>query len=176
LPYDPSLVTTGELGAVAIYYFDPVADSWSALPTQLVSGQYTLTTQTGHFSRYQPLHNGPLSPAIGGGGAFDVFGLRASYAFPNPSHHGAAVDLRIQPGLADSVDLHVYNSSGKRVLSTTLTAVNFIDDGNGLGPQDTYDYVWDVGGIGSGVYTFVFDAHRAGEHDVIATGKIGVIK
>jgi hypothetical protein len=176
LPYDPSLVTTGELGAVAIYYFDPVADSWSALPTQMISGQFTLTTQTSHFSRYQPLHNGPLSPAIGGGGAFDVFGLRASYAFPNPSHHGAAVDLRIQPGLADSVDLHVYSSSGKRVLSTTLTAVNFIDDGNGLGPQDTYDYVWDVGGIGSGVYTFVFDAHRAGEHDVIATGKIGVIK
>ncbi len=172
LPYDPSLVTASSLGSLEIYYFDPDTSQWSALPTKVLGSSHLLTAQTSHFSLYQPLM---LAPLVSGGGAFDVFGLRTSYAFPNPSHHGAAVDFRLETGLADSVELHVYNLAGRRVLSTSLGAVNFITDPT-LGSQDAYDYVWDVSGVGTGVYEFVFVAHKSGEHDVIATGKVGVIK
>jgi hypothetical protein len=172
LPYDPSLVTASNLGSLEIYYFDPDTSQWSALPTKVLGSSHLLTAQTSHFSLYQPLM---LAPLVSGGGVFDVFGLRTSYAFPNPSHHGAAVDFRLETGLADSVELHVYNLAGRRVLSTSLGAVNFITDPT-LGSQDAYDYVWDVSGVGSGIYEFVFVAHKSGEHDVIATGKVGVIK
>lgn len=45
-----------------------------------------------------------------------------------------------------------------------------------MGQQDAYDYIWNVSGVGTGVYSFVFVAHKSGEHDVVATGKIAVIK
>jgi hypothetical protein len=50
------------------------------------------------------------------------------------------------------------------------------DDLNGLGAQLTYDHVWDVSGVGSGVYTFVITAKKAGEADIHVSGKIGVVK
>jgi|GEM_PF-1601143 len=172
LPYDPTLLTAAELGSLEIYSYDPNANLWSALPTQVSAGAHVLTAQTSHFSLYEPLI---LSPQAGGPAA-EAFGLRARYAFPNPSNHGAPIDFRLQPGLADSVDLHIYNAAGRRILTTTINSANTIDDGNGLGPQDTYDYIWAVGGVGSGVYTYVFVAHKSGEADIVATGKAAVIK
>jgi hypothetical protein len=51
-----------------------------------------------------------------------------------------------------------------------------LDDGNGLGAQDTYDHVWDVSGVGSGVYTYVLTAKKSGQTDIHKSGKIGVVK
>jgi len=175
LPYDPTLVNSTQLSGVAIYYFNPAAGEWAALPTQVVAGQYALATQTSHFSLYQPLHVGPITPAITP--AELPFGLRAAYAFPNPARGAAAtVDFRLQVGETDSVDLHVYGPNGRRVLSTTLGAASVIDDGNGLGPQLTYDYVWSAGGAGNGVYRYVFVAHKRGRRDVTATGRAAVVR
>jgi hypothetical protein len=85
--------------------------------------------------------------------------------------------IRIQPGLADSVEVHVYDLAGRRVLSSAgFQFTSGLDDLNGLGPQDTYDYFWDVSGIGSGVYTYVITAKKAGFADIHVSGKIGVVK
>ena len=146
-----------------------------ALPSTVDTAAKVVRAQTSHFSLYQAMAP-QVQPLASGGGAYDAFGLRAHYAFPNPSRRGAAVDFRIQTGLADSVDLRVYSLTGRKVLSTTLTSVQFLDDGNGLGAQDTYDYLWNVGGVGSGVYTYVFVAHKNGQHDISASGRIGIIK
>jgi hypothetical protein len=104
-----------------------------------------------------------------------VFGLRTAYAFPNPSNHGASVDFRLETGIADSVDLHVYNPAGRRVLSTSLGAFNTVTDPT-LGQQYSYDYIWGVGGEGTGVYTYVFVAHKSGQSDVVASGKVAIVK
>ena len=177
LAYDPLQVAQASLDetALQVYWWNANAKQWVALPSTVDTVAKVVRAQTSHFSLYQAMAPAAL-PLSSGGGAYDAFGLRAHYAFPNPSRRGAAVDFRIQPGLADSVDLRVYGLTGRKVLSTTISNVQFIDDGNGLGSQDTYDYLWNVGGVGSGVYTYVFVAHKSGQHDITASGRVGIIK
>ncbi len=103
-----------------------------------------------------------------------AFFLRAAYAFPNPSRHGAPVDFRLQAGLADSVDLQVTDAVGRRVFSAALGAPRTLDDGNGLGPQPTYDCIWNPGA--SGVYVYVFTARKAGRPSLRKSGRIAVVK
>ena len=66
--------------------------------------------------------------------------------------------------------------AGRKVHSSSDFRFSVLDDGNGRGNQNTYDHVWDVSGIGSGVYTFVITAKKAGQKDIRKTGRVGVIK
>lgn len=170
LPYDPALVPDGKLGDLAIHYYDPASKSWTPLVTTADPIRHVVTAQTTHFSLYQPLGHG-----IGVAAADATFGLKAAYAFPNPVHSGA-VTIRIQPGLADTVSVRVYDLSGRKVHDSSNFTQNTVDDGNGLGAQFTYDHTWDINGVGSGVYTFVITAKKAGQSDIHKTGKIGVSK
>jgi hypothetical protein len=171
LPYDPALVPDGKLGDLAIHYYDPASKTWTPLVTTADPIRHVVTAQTTHFSLYQPLGHG-----IGVAAADATFGLKAAYAFPNPVHSGA-VRIRIQPGLADSVSVRIYDLSGRKVHdSSNFTLSPALDDQNGLGPQYTYDHDWDITGVGSGVYTFVITAKKAGQSDIHKTGKIGVSK
>ena len=63
----------------------------------LIDYQDIVKAKTDHFSIYQPMGLAPMTAAQ------DEFYLRDFYAFPNPSRGNAAVNFRIQPGLADSV-------------------------------------------------------------------------
>jgi hypothetical protein len=105
-----------------------------------------------------------------------VFGLRAFYVFPNPARGTKLSTFRIQTGLADSVEVRVYDVTGRKVHSSTDFRFSVADDLNGLGLQDTYDHAWDLSGVGSGVYTYVITAKKAGQKDIHASGKVGVIK
>ncbi|PIR18944.1 MAG: hypothetical protein COV48_04730, partial [Elusimicrobia bacterium CG11_big_fil_rev_8_21_14_0_20_64_6] len=105
------------------------------------------------------------------------FAVHASYAFPSPSRNSAPVVFRLQPGLADSASVRVYDLSGRLVHeSSNFQNRGGFDDGNGDGSQFTFDHTWDVSGVGSGVYRFVITGHKAGAGDVSASGKVGVIK
>ncbi|OGS40808.1 MAG: hypothetical protein A2506_05940 [Elusimicrobia bacterium RIFOXYD12_FULL_66_9] len=171
LPYDPALVPAGKLGKLAIHYFDPVTKNWTALLTTTDEVRHVLSAQTNHFSLYQPLGHG-----IGVLAADATFGFKAVYAFPNPAR-GGAVTIRIQPGLADSVAVRIYTTSGLKVHESSDFSLNpNLDDGNGLGAQYTYDHVWNVSGVGSGVYTYAVTVKRAGQSDIHKTGRVGVIK
>jgi hypothetical protein len=109
--------------------------------------------------------------------ALDDFGLRDGYAFPNPSRNGSAVIFRLQPGMADSIALRVYDSAGRTIHSSSdFRFRGALDDGNGKGVQNTFDHVWDVSGVGSGVYAFVMTAKKAGQTDIRKSGKAAVIK
>lgn len=172
LPYDPNLVPPGLVATLSINYYDPAAKTWTPLDTTVDATRHLLSAKTSHFSLYQPLGAG-IGVATA---AQDVFGLRAAYVFPNPVRGVSVVKIRIQPGLADSVEVHIYDVAGRRVHASSDFTFSLTDDGNGLGVQDTYDHIWDVSGVGSGVYTYVITAKKAGQHDIHATGKIGVIK
>ncbi len=136
-----------------------------------------MRAKTTHFSLYQ-VFTGTATPAATLPLAADAsFGLKAAYAFPNPARGAGAVTIRIQPGLADSVQVNVYDVSGRKVHSSSnFRDLGAFNDGNGLGAQFTYEHVWDLSGVGSGVYTFVVTATKGGERDIHRSGKIGVVK
>jgi len=174
-PYDPRLVAAQGLSedGLKIHYWNPLKSDWEPLDSVVDKAAHTVTAKTPHFSLYQVL--GSTGAGYGVLAADASFGLKAAYAFPNPVH-GGAVTLRIQPGLADAVSVRVYDVSGRKVHDSSGFSLSTLDDGNGLGAQFTYDHVWDVSGAGSGVYTYVITATKAGQADIHKTGRIGVAK
>ncbi len=174
LPYDAAAIAARGLkeDELKVYYWNPTLQDWEAMASVVDKQSKTVNAQTSHFSAYQV-------GALGGIGvaALDDFGLRDGYVFPNPSRNGSAVTFRLQPGSADSIEVRVYDLSGRKVHSSTdFRFRGPLDDGNGKGAQNTYDHVWDVSGIGSGVYRYVMTAMKAGQPDIRKTGKIGIVK
>ncbi len=175
VPYDGNLAASQAVreDELKIYYWNPTLKDWQALTSTVDKQNKTVSAQTIHFSAYQV--QGP-GAGIGVAAAIDEFSLRDGYAFPNPSRDGAAVTFRIQPGRADSVEVRVYDVAGLKVHSSSDFRFSVLDDGNGKGNQNTYDHVWDVSGISSGVYTFVITAKKSGQSDIRKSGKAGIIK
>lgn len=169
LPYDPALA--GDEDEIAIHYFNPLRREWEALASVVDRARKVVTAKTDHFSIYQPLGLAPTTVAQ------DEFYYRDSYAFPNPSRGGALVTFRIQPGLAETIELRVYDLSGRNIHSSSdFTFLGAIDDGNGKGAQNTYDHAWNVSGVGSGVYNYVIKASQRGHKPITKNGKVGVIR
>jgi hypothetical protein len=174
IPYDPVLVASRGLNesALTIGYWNPRLSRWEELPSTADPVQKIVSARTTHFSVYEVLGGGARVAA-----ADASFGFKAAYAFPNPSRGGAAVTFRVQPGLADSVEVRVYDLSGRRVHSSSdFRSLGAYDDGNGSGAQYTYDHVWDVSGVASGVYAYVVVVRKAGQADIRKTGKVAVVK
>jgi hypothetical protein len=126
------------------------------------------------LSALAALETPALMPLAGSADA--SFRFNDAYAFPNPSCRGQNVTVRLQCGVADSVDLCVYDASGHRVHNACFPPPKIMDDGNGKGPQYTYDYCWDVGGMGSGVYLYLIRAKKLGERDITKTVKGAIVK
>ena len=174
LPYDAALLASLGLREdnLKVYFWNPTLLDWQAMPSVVDKVNKTVNAQTTHFSAYQV-------GALGGIGvaALDDFGLRDGYAFPNPSRNGNSVTFRLQSGSVDSIEVRVYDVAGRKVHSSSdFQFRGAIDDGNGKGVQNTYDHVWGVTGIASGVYSYVMTAKKAGQKDIHNTGKIGVIR
>ncbi len=135
----------------------------------------TLATASPAFAR--ELRESPSALAPGGGFFVDpALSLRQLYAFPNPSRRGQAVTIRLQTGLAETALLNIYDVAGHRVHSAEFSPPRVFDDGNGKGPQYTYDYEWDVSGVGSGIYIYAVTIKKPGEGVISKTGKVAVIK
>lgn len=176
-PYDPSLIAEEGISedSLAIQYWNKDKGAWEALESAVDKNAHTVTAKTPHFSVYQVL--GSTGTAIKPLATADpTFTLHAAYVFPSPVRNARSATIRIQPGLADSVEVHVYDLSGRRVHSSSDFTQSVTDDGNGLGSQYTYDHVWDVSGVGSGVYMYVITARKSGMKDLHKSGKVGVIK
>jgi hypothetical protein len=176
LPYDAGVVRAQALreSALKVHYWNPRLGLWEDLPSIVDTAARTVSAQVLHFSVYQVLGAGG---GIGVAAADTAFGFKAAYAFPNPARGQSTVAIRVQPGPADSVEVRVYDLSGRKVHSSSdFRSLGAFDDGNGLGAQFTYEHVWDVSGIGSGVYTYAVVARKAGEADIRKTGKVGIVK
>ncbi|MBI4050915.1 MAG: T9SS type A sorting domain-containing protein [Elusimicrobia bacterium] len=102
-----------------------------------------------------------------------TFKLGDVYCFPNPAK-GQNPIFHIEVGVAEKVNLRIYDISGSQVHETSLTGTPpVINDGQG--PQYAYEYVWDVSGVGSGVYVFAVMAKK-GSETLKRIGKCAVIK
>ncbi len=179
LPYDRASLPAGVAESdLAVHYWNPALGDWEKLASSVDSQNQIVRAQTSHFSLYQIFGGGSVASAPAGPDD-PAFKINASYAFPNPSRGGAPVVIRVQPGLADSVSVRVYDLSGRKVHESSnfqnRGGVN-VDDGSGFGSQFTFEHVWDVSGVASGVYHFIVTAHKAGAGDIRKAGKVGVIK
>lgn len=177
LPYDPAALASARISedSLRVHAWNPSTGDWQALDSSVDKTRRSVTAQTTYFSLYQVL--GATGTAFAPlAGPDPTFTLRAAYAFPNPARGTSAVTLRIQTGQADAVSVRVYDPSGRKVHESSDFTLGSIDDGNGLGVQLTYDHVWNVSGVGSGVYTYVITARKAGMSDIHKTGKVGVVR
>ncbi|HXS99948.1 MAG TPA: T9SS type A sorting domain-containing protein [Elusimicrobiota bacterium] len=174
LPYNratlPAGVTENDL---AIHYWNPATGAWEKLASSVDTQNQIVRAQTSHFSLYQ-LFGGGITVLANGD---PTFTFHDAYVYPNPARGAGTAIFVIQVGQADSVEVHVYDVTGRRVHASANFTVNpSFDDGNGKGVQVTYQHAWDLSGVASGVYTYVITAKKAGSADIHKTGKIGVIK
>ncbi|MDO8589356.1 MAG: T9SS type A sorting domain-containing protein [Armatimonadota bacterium] len=176
LPYDLVLLQARALAQddLQIHYWNPRLNVWEPLHSRVDTAARTVSAEVRHFSVYQVLGAGG---GIGVAAAETALGFKAAYVFPNPVRGQNTVTIRVQPGQADSVEVRIYDLSGRRVHApSSFNNLGAFDDGNGLGPQFTYDHVWDVSGVGSGVYTYAVTAKKAGQADIVKSGKLAVVK
>ncbi|PIR15261.1 MAG: hypothetical protein COV48_15345, partial [Elusimicrobia bacterium CG11_big_fil_rev_8_21_14_0_20_64_6] len=180
LPYSPELIALQEIDAkdLQVRYWNRDKSKWEDLESVVDPKTRTVKAKTTHFSLYQVFSGTAAAAAIQPlAGADATFTFRDAYAFPNPARGSGPVTIRIQTGLADSVEVRVYDISGRKIHSSSNFSLNpNLDDGNGKGAQYTYDHVWDVSGVGSGVYQYVITAKKSGQSDIHKTGRIGVVK
>ncbi|MBI5624770.1 MAG: IPT/TIG domain-containing protein [Elusimicrobia bacterium] len=169
LPYDPRLLGPGQSERlVSVHYWDPAGRQWQALASEVDTSRKRVRAKTEHFSLFQP-----MAPSQAVAQAEESFSLREVYAFPNPAKRQNPT-IRLQVGKADSARVEIYNVAGQLVRQAAFAAARLVDDGSGA--EWTFDYTWDVSGMGSGVYIYAVTASKAGYKDIKATKKLAVIK
>jgi len=179
LPYSSDLVALEGVDEadLTVRYWNRDKGQWENLDTVVDPKTRTVTAKTTHFSLYQ-VFSGTATAGLRPLAVGDpTFVFHDAYAFPNPVRGTSVVTIRMQTGLADSVEVRAYDISGRRVYSSSNFSLNpGLDDGNGKGIQYTYDNVWDISGVGSGVYQYVITAKKSGKSDIHKAGRIGVVK
>ncbi|MDP3542004.1 MAG: hypothetical protein Q8T11_05985 [Elusimicrobiota bacterium] len=176
LPYNRASLPAGvSENALAVHYWNPALGDWEKLASSVDAQNQIVRAQTSHFSLYQIFGGGSAASAPSGPDD-PAFKVNAAYAFPNPSRGAAPVVIRVQPGLADSVSVRIYDLSGRMVHESSDFPRRNFDDLNGFGSQFTFEHTWDVSGAASGVYNFIVTARKAGAGDIHKSGKVGVIK
>ena len=177
IPYDSTLVASQGMREedLKVHHWSTILQAWEALQSRVDTSEHLVSAKVLHFSVYQVLGVG--GSGIGVAAAEVSLGFKAAYVFPNPVRGQSTVTIRVQPGLADSVEVRVYDLADRKIhASSSFNNRGAFDDGNGLGPQFTYDHVWDVSGVGSGVYTYIVMAKKAGQADIVKSGKVAVVK
>jgi hypothetical protein len=96
--------------------------------------------------------------------------------FPNPVSANDKLTVRAQVGLADLVEIHIYDLLGRFSRIAKFTTPKIVNAGNGKGPQYTYEYIWDTSGAGTGLYICAVTAKKAGRTDLSSIKKIWVVK
>ena len=164
LPYD------AEFPDVGIYYWNESLGRWDALSSDVDAAASVVRAQTDHFSIYQVAGPKALDPSASVVAADETFVLRELYVFPNPAERGVKPTFHIAVGIADSVNVRVYDVSGRLVHSETMIGAPSVVNGN-----YAYRAEWN-GRIASGVYLYVIRAKKGGHGDIRRSGKFAVVR
>lgn len=170
LPYDPSTLPAGAAeNDLRVAYWNPKRMSWESLASRVDPAERTVSADTEHFSLYQVM--APAQPEVAA--VSTAFALDEIYCFPNPARGGKAPTFHVETGMADRVELRIYDVAGELVHEAELTgAPRTIDDGQG--PQLAYEYIW-PGRIASGVYIYAVTVHNGGQ-SARRTGRCAVVR
>ena len=93
-----------------------------------------------------------------------------SYIYPNPAKSGKKPTIHVEVGLADKVEVNIYDVAGDLQNSAEVTDAPSIVDG-----KYAYEYEWDISNAASGVYICRIIAQKDGQQIKI-TRKFAVVK
>jgi sugar lactone lactonase YvrE len=100
----------------------------------------------------------------------DNFMFGNVYSYPNPAKQTNPT-IHIECGIADKIDIKIYNIAGELVHKTTLTGPPKLIRG-----KLAYEYEWDVKNVASGVYIYYIYAEKSGEEPIKVLKKLAIIK
>ena len=118
----------------------------------------------------------------------ETFRLRDYYVFPNPAKRGKRPTIHIECGIADQVEIKIYNVAAELVHSLTLDGRKKYEGGWAdyqwcLDPlmkekkwEWAYEYPWDISNIASGVYIAIIRATKTDYPEIKVRYKFAVIK
>jgi len=92
------------------------------------------------------------------------------YAYPNPAKNGYQPTMHIECGIADSVEIQIYNIAGELINNIDITQSIIKNN------KYAYEYTWDISGIASGVYLYIIKAHKTGEDTIKVLKKMAIVR
>ncbi len=93
-----------------------------------------------------------------------------TYVFPNPAKAGKKPTIHVEVGIADRVEIYIYDVAGDLQHSAEITEAPSIINGT-----YAYEYEWNVSNVASGVYICRIIASKNGDKIKI-TKKFAVVK
>jgi hypothetical protein len=170
IAYDPESLDGRSEDSLGIFYWNPKSEKWDSIGSTLDKEAKTVSARVTHFSLYQ-VHSAPREGPMTSTVEYDsTFKLGEAYAYPNPAIQKNP-SLHLECGIADSVEIRIYNEMGERVQQADLRGLPSVING-----KYAYEYTLDADALGSGVYLYVIQARKGGETDVRASGKLAIIK
>jgi len=100
-----------------------------------------------------------------------TFKLGEVYSFPNPAKRGKWPTIHFESGIADRVEINIYDIAGELVHSSEIT-----DKPEVINNKYAYEYGWNVSNIASGVYIYLIRAKKSGEKEIKVVKKLAVVK
>ena len=100
-----------------------------------------------------------------------AFRLEETYVFPNPATGEKRSRFHIECGIADSIELRIYNVTGD-----LIHEARFPDRPMIINNKYAYEYSWDSSDVASGVYVYTAAAKKSGEKDLKVTKKLAIVK
>jgi len=100
-----------------------------------------------------------------------TFRLGEVYSFPNPAKRGKSPTIHFESGIADRVEINIFDIAGELVHSSEIT-----DKPEVVNNKYAYEYGWNVSSIASGVYIYLIRAKKSGEKEIKVVKKLAVIK
>lgn len=100
-----------------------------------------------------------------------AFVLRDIYAYPNPARGSERPTFHIEVGIADKVEIRIYNLAGELVEAQEITSPPKVING-----VYAYEYRWEAHGAASGVYLYLVRAFKQGRPTIKALKKSALIK
>lgn len=100
-----------------------------------------------------------------------TFKLGEVYSFPNPAKRGKCPTIHFESGIADRVEINIYDIAGDLVHSSEITDKPEIING-----KYAYEYRWNVSNVPSGVYIYLIRAKKSGEKEIKVVKKLAVVK
>jgi len=116
-----------------------------------------------------------------------TFYLRDYYVFPNPAKRGKKPVIHLECGIADKVEIKIYNVAAEPVHSVEIDGKQRKSNSGYLWyewgdiPKEkkfewAYEYPWDISDIASGVYVAHIRATKVGYPEIKVLSKFAVIK
>jgi ligand-binding sensor domain-containing protein len=100
-----------------------------------------------------------------------TFKLGEVYSFPNPAKRGKWPTIHFESGIADRVEINIYDIAGELIHSLEIT-----DKPEVINNKYAYEYGWNVSNIASGVYIYLIRAKKSGEKEIKVVKKLAVVK